>query len=648
MPVAYYGKRPSVQAHSVMTRPAAGLSEFMPATEINDNNLSACLDVFPYKNEALKLYSTDDNGITLSNGGDGRVLYGITLADKEVFDDMALLVSNSTSTYIYTLSHANTPYATAFDITSLALVVNDDDAIYSGCVFNTEAQAFAVFSSNLSKKIIWCDKTTTGSVALPFYPKKMLAHANRIFILDTGNKIWWCRAGDFHTWYGLEEDADYITTVTNVANGTYTIAKQPDVTRPLMITITKVVTLDTLGTITLVGTAYDSSAQTEVITPVEGVNITTKSWKTLTTATQAGHTASGTADTITIGIAPVGTGIVQEDQGYATLEREDTLCDFCVISGSIYIFSRSNIYVFSGTSPDTFSIQQSVSDIGVSESTYSSFYYLATAQNKAYFVFNNDIYEFNGSDAPRVISRPTFNNGSVSNNIYGSIAPTMIETFPADGTQNYRCALSADSSYLYLYQTGFRIGAGYLVSDKTNYYMYNIIERSWWYMSGINIAYAVGSTDFRSLFLPRHSKSGMTNIISDITNNMWGFQCPLGVMNDTNGEPYLITKAFNTIPSEDGTLTGIVLSVKSIATATAGIVISYSTTDDADDFVECWSDSDYHFNGDLEQIEIPLHASVLQRVHHYRLKLQVTLDASRNAVYLYNIERIYRTIGRSR
>ena len=72
-----------------------------------------------------------------------------------------------------------------------------------------------MFTCESDKKLLWFDGTTFGDVDLPFYPKKIVAHVNRVFIIDIENKLWWCRAGDFYTWYGLEQDDDYIVTSTN-------------------------------------------------------------------------------------------------------------------------------------------------------------------------------------------------------------------------------------------------------------------------------------------------------------------------------------------------------------------------------------------------------------------------------------------------
>lgn len=88
----------------------------------------------------------------------------------------------------------------------------------------------------------------------------------------------------------------------NMKVGAYTIANQPDVARNVSVTHTAVSTVDTLGTITFVGTDYNGDALTEVITPSNGTVVNgTKAFKTITSITGAGWVAGSTADTITAG-----------------------------------------------------------------------------------------------------------------------------------------------------------------------------------------------------------------------------------------------------------------------------------------------------------------------------------------------------------
>lgn len=88
----------------------------------------------------------------------------------------------------------------------------------------------------------------------------------------------------------------------NMKVGTYTIANQPDMARNVSVTHTAVSTVDTLGTITFIGTDYNGAALTEIITPSNGTVVNgTKAFATITSITGAGWVAGSTADTITAG-----------------------------------------------------------------------------------------------------------------------------------------------------------------------------------------------------------------------------------------------------------------------------------------------------------------------------------------------------------
>jgi len=104
-------------------------------------------------------------------------------------------------------------------------------------------------------------------------------------------------------------DDNKIVTTTDMKVGAYTIAAQPSAASLLSVTITAVGTADTMGTITFVGTGYDGSALTEIVTPVVDSTVYTDAeFATVTSATGAGwviDAVEGTEDTIIIGVADV-------------------------------------------------------------------------------------------------------------------------------------------------------------------------------------------------------------------------------------------------------------------------------------------------------------------------------------------------------
>jgi hypothetical protein len=114
------------------------------------------------------------------------------------------------------------------------------------------------------------------------------------------------------TWgSGSAADPDKVVATTDMANGVYSIAAQP--ATPAKITVTRTVagSADTPGIITITGTDSGDDAITEDIVPgATGVTVSgNKTFKTVSLVVGSGWTSDGTADTITVGVAAVGTVI---------------------------------------------------------------------------------------------------------------------------------------------------------------------------------------------------------------------------------------------------------------------------------------------------------------------------------------------------
>ena len=98
-------------------------------------------------------------------------------------------------------------------------------------------------------------------------------------------------------------------TVTKVSLGSpaatsanATIAAQPDVPRNVTVTHTAVSTVDTLGTIVVVGTDYAGDALTETITPSNGVLVAgTRAFRTISSITGVGWVIQAGNDTLVVG-----------------------------------------------------------------------------------------------------------------------------------------------------------------------------------------------------------------------------------------------------------------------------------------------------------------------------------------------------------
>jgi hypothetical protein len=457
----------------------------------------------------------------------------------------------------------------------------------------------------------------------------MFVHANRIFIIDTFNKLWWCRAGDLYSWYAQDYDDAAIFTSTNMNAFGYTITNQPNQTR--VITFSHVVTdtADTVGTIAVVGTNALDTVQSETIIVPTGTGRvqTLKMYKALTSLTPSGWSKGGaTPDTISCGWGPIG-GYVQEDAGYWTIENESSLYDMCVLGDAMFIFSSHSIYVFQGVSPDTFSLRLANPDIGIQALVSPDGYNcLSTVRNRAYFLYQNEIYEFDGNDTPRIISRPVIVNNTLVNGTMGGIILTGSDW-----------VLSSDAYGLYVYSKS---------TTPALYYYFDFETRTWWKKSGIAKANVGTTSTINIRYIPSHTKQSMFMFVTiNGTTPDLLFSQQLGKV-QTN-QPFVITKAYNTSPSETGTLTELLLMIKGTKDDTADISVLYSLTDDADDFVSIKEYEEHVFTGDVEILSIPVPVAYIANSHHYRIKIIVG-DSYTFPVYLYNIERRFRVKGRSR
>lgn len=497
---------------------------------------------------------------------------------------------------------------------------------FGACNFSTESNTFTCFTCEYAPSLVYYNNNakTAGYVALPFYPKKIVTHVNRIFAIDTFNKLWWCRAGDLFSWYSNEYNATMLATSQNMKATAYTLTGVIDTPRPITATITIVADQDTYGSLSITGTNALDEAQTETLALSPGRNQSLKSFKTISTVITSGWVTGGTADTIEFGVAPVSGGFVQADAGYWTFEREKSLTDLCVMSDNLYVFASDNIYVFRGYSYDTFSLSLLIANIGIKNSA-NFCNWLTTINNTSYFVDNGDIYEFNGSSYPKLISHPETVNGNISNGMYGGVEP-IPTTF----------SLASDNDHLYVYNSTIAL------HDDNRYYIYDTQSKSWWHMTGFSKNNSNLSVAFKVKYLTLDSTDGMISVIS--SNTTAGVFDLYAVMGHKGlYSPFIVTKAFNSNPSELGTLTSIILQVRGTTTETSSIILSYSLTSSANDFKEFKRFANHVFNGDIENLDIPVPVACIANAHHYRIKIECT-----GYTEIYNIERRFRMRGRTR
>lgn len=639
---SYYGKKVPGQFQGVLTRPSVGLNNYTPSVNISDNHLSDMLDAKSFKDSAMELSvkSSMDNGIFYGKDyTTGMLLEAIAIQGKSTLgvseEGYALLVYSKDTEWYVRKANDKTATVEQYEVTSGVLPIPDPPTYvpemrsfnYSSCNFHTEAISYVCFSCDQSKYLIAFDYVNKKliNIALPFYPKKIVAHASRIFCMDTNNAIWWCRAGDIYSWYSIEYTDDMLKASGDMANGEYILTGEIDVTRPITFTVTKVGTLDTLGSALVDGTNILDQAQVETAILKEGRVQTTKSYKTINAITQSGWATNTGTDQIQIGVAPVSGGYVTDDAGYWTIEKEKSLTNICVMSNNLFIFAPDNIYVFRGYSPETFTLNQVVVDMGIKQPDTPR-EWLVTIDNNSYFYNNKKIYEFNGYDYPKEVSHLIYINGALTNGIMGGIEDLDTEF-----------SLVADSEKLYIYDSTSK------QHDNNYIYVFDTKYRTWWKRSGFsknNSVYV--DANFYMKYITMASSDSIVSFVSlETSAGLIDMHYDIG--HKGNYDPFIVTKAFNTNPSELGTLTAIILQIQGTIDSTSNISLLYSITMDGDDFTEFKSFTPYTFNGDVENISIPVPIAYIANANHYRLKL-----ISSGTMLVYNIERRFRVKGYSR
>lgn len=578
-----------------VSNPVEGLNEYPSPINIRDNQFSDCLDVVPYRENAVKFNyqavasavgsgaSGYANESIADIGTDGvSYIYSIGNYSRDAFASYAgttvtVTLANhglSAGNYFYiefetisgsgtfqvgyvsdanTFVYTSTTSLTASDncdiilgyITKINLFTDTytqsnitslgyptyapDSKVYSSCLFSTEASNYVVFSYSALKKLFYHNGSSVAAVTIPFYPHKLITHANRIFAIDDKNKLWWSAAGDFKDaadWYG-----------------------------------------------------------------------------------------SGTTESSVV-----------EDSGYWTVERERKLSEIAVIGNTLYIFGTNSIYAFSGYDYDTFALQVIVPDVGVANGY--NVRHLTQTGNVVYFISGNDIYEFDGSTAPRVISRSIEINGTLSNGVLGSIDLT-------DSNYNF---ISSDENRVYVSAGAY----GILSTHDPVLYVFEIRNRTWWKYSGINTDATGIGTVFAYRYFNSQNRDTTYAVVSDIDSNKFYAFESIGFTGDTI--PFVVTKAFSTLPTDKQTLTSLALQFQAAEDADLYIHVQLSTSAEDDDFETIKEYDHYIANGKIETLELFLPIRLVSRASHYRVKIQIS-----NAIcYLYNIERRFRTTGRSR
>ena len=197
-----YGRRKADgQTQTVVTNFGGGVNEYLPPISIADNQLSSGLDYISRDGLSLKHWKETDT------------------TEKYTFSGAGVMVTwNGTTSGIFPLLASTT---TPFNAT----VIDGTAADYSVASYNfiakpettgaleyiTQAETYSIYwSTDMNILLVQAQSTRAlSSVTLPtgVYPREVVSHRTRLFILDTHNTLWWSKGGDYTKWFGAV-DAD--------------------------------------------------------------------------------------------------------------------------------------------------------------------------------------------------------------------------------------------------------------------------------------------------------------------------------------------------------------------------------------------------------------------------------------------------------
>lgn len=499
----------------------------------------------------IDLKSTNKAYVLISSGNGVSGKYTLTPQGMGVFTYTAgtsLTTSGSCTVYVGILTEleVDSMISTEFDVTDVGYP-NGDPTIesYGACLFATEAVNYVVFSVSSLKKLIYHDGSTRASVSLPFYPKRLVSHANRVFAIDTNNKIWWSKAGSFKNasdWYG-----------------------------------------------------------------------------------------SGTSSSSVV-----------DDAGYWCVEKERYLSDLAVIGNTLYVFGMQNIWAFTGHDYESFALQVAVPDIGVN-TIGNNVNFLTQNGSAVYFLtlresYNPDetayeLYEYDGTNYPIIVTHPVVLNNAYSNGVVGGVDI---------GSFKDNIAVASDENYVYVYPNVVYENE----PEKAIVYMFDINHRTWWKRTG----YLIDPDTMNWLeyeFVPtrdRRTVYGITYSTDTTDTGSYFYDIYNKFSTSEIDTPHIVTKAFASAPSAQQTLSSVIIKFQGQTDEVIDVTISCSPTSDGDDFEVIKTLDKYIPTGDHETLEVFLPIRIVARAQHYRIKIEVV----GGEFIIYNIERRFRITGRSR
>jgi len=203
-------KAPNIKT-IVLSELGDGLNEVFPPLNIRDGQLAKCRNFYTPDGVTLRTIPCDaySNPYPLSATEDD---YGIATFNGIGSNVLPLMFSSADGS-TYKAARIQGATGTVYDVSSNNFLVSETLETRGAVEFITQSAKFSIYWSELMNALMVQNQSTKAVTlqALPsgVYPKNVISHRTRLYLLDTNNTIWWCNAGDYTEWYGETVTAEY-------------------------------------------------------------------------------------------------------------------------------------------------------------------------------------------------------------------------------------------------------------------------------------------------------------------------------------------------------------------------------------------------------------------------------------------------------
>jgi len=209
-PLYNRAKAPNIRTVTI-SELGGGMNEVFAPLNIKDGQIAKCRNFYTPDGVTLATVPCDafSNPYPLSASEDDRGFASFNGVGSGV---LPLMYTSADGTN-YIASVIQGASGTVYDVSTHAFTVSETLETRGAVEFITQAERYSIYWSTDENFIIVQAQTsrTVTTVTLPsgVYPRNMVSHRTRLYLLDTHNTIWWCNAGDYTTWYGETPTEEY-------------------------------------------------------------------------------------------------------------------------------------------------------------------------------------------------------------------------------------------------------------------------------------------------------------------------------------------------------------------------------------------------------------------------------------------------------